>query len=412
MTRLLRRLVPLSLYAGLTLALCLSVWSLVRTETYRQKGEVVSSQALEIRSRVWQSREIVARIRGFLELARQTGKADTRLALSVRLLRFNLELMAHLEYVQLFLSPRNALDLGHVIEETDNVVLPVALYGGDYKRALQSISVADDYLIRLSSVTVDSSQGLRLAAQIANDAARNRLRLFGALSVLILSVIAIHQYNKANREKDQHIRSFSLLFAHMTRTRIAALRLFLGYLNEPSPPPPEMTDAALRTILELDTINEGLMTIGHARDKEQLAPLCRIIGDIVRSCKHELKVDTEEAHAVQVPASQFHLLIDELVRNAINAVAGRMDPVISIKAVVHGRFLRRSQLILTVSDNGTGMSPDLLAKAKEPFFSTKAGTHVGLGLTNCVELVKTMAGRLDISSTPGKGTSVRISYSI
>ncbi|WP_457301074.1 ATP-binding protein [Phyllobacterium sp. P5_D12] len=53
-----------------------------------------------------------------------------------------------------------------------------------------------------------------------------------------------------------------------------------------------------------------------------------------------------------------------------------------------------------------------MAKAKQPFFSTKAGGHVGLGLTNCVELMKTMAGRLDISSTPGKGTSVRIYYSI
>lgn len=138
----------------------------------------------------------------------------------------------------------------------------------------------------------------------------------------------------------------------------------------------------------------------------------RVIGDIVQSSIHELKVDTEEADEVQIPASQFHLLIDELVRNAINAVVGRTDPVISIKAIVQKRFLRRSQLILTVTDNGTGMSQELLAKAKEPFFSTKAGTHVGLGLTNCVELMKTMAGSLDISSTPGKGTSVRIRYSI
>jgi C4-dicarboxylate-specific signal transduction histidine kinase len=106
------------------------------------------------------------------------------------------------------------------------------------------------------------------------------------------------------------------------------------------------------------------------------------------------------------------LLLDELVLNAINAVAGRTDPVIAITGTVQRRFLRRSQLILTISDNGGGMSPDLLAKAKQPFFSTKAGGHVGLGLTNCVELMKTMAGSLDISSTPGKGTSVRIYYSI
>jgi C4-dicarboxylate-specific signal transduction histidine kinase len=85
--------------------------------------------------------------------------------------------------------------------------------------------------------------------------------------------------------------------------------------------------------------------------------------------------------------------------------------VISIKATVRARLLRRSQLILTVSDNGTDMSRDMLTKAKEPFFSTKAGVHVGRGLTSCIELVKTMTGKLDITSTPGIGPSVRITYS-
>ena len=143
------------------------------------------------------------------------------------------------------------------------------------------------------------------------------------------------------------------------------------------------------------------------------APLGQIINNIVTNSKTTLNVNADdEVRAVNVPASQFHLLLDELVLNAVNAVAGRTDPIIAITGTVRRRFLRRSQLILTVSDNGGGMSPDLLAKAKQPFFSTKAGGHVGLGLTNCVELMKTMAGRLDIISTPGKGTSVRIYYSI
>ncbi|WP_457301073.1 hypothetical protein [Phyllobacterium sp. P5_D12] len=60
--------------------------------------------------------------------------------------------------------------------------------------------------------------------------------------------------------------------------------------------------------------------------------------------------------AVNVPASQFHLLLDELVLNAINAVAGRTDPIIAITGTVRRRFMRRSQLILIISDNGGGMS--------------------------------------------------------
>ena len=413
MKRPFRALLPLALYAGLFLSLALSVWSLVRTETYRQKSEIITSQALEIRSRIWQSREDIARIAGALELARQTGRNVPQLATSVRLLRFNLSLLSHLEYVESFLGTGNQIELDGLIHRIDDVLLPVVLHGGDYGEALKSIASAERYLVRLSSTTVNSSQGLTLEAQIANDAALNRLRMFAAFSALLLSAIAIHQYNKTTREKDQHIKSFSLLFAHMTRTRIAALRLFLSYLNDRSLPTPEMTDAALHTILELDSINEGLMMIGHAPAKVPPAPLGQIFDNIVANCNTTLNVDAgDEVRAVNVPASQFHLLIDELLRNAINAVAGRPEPVISIKARVQKRFLRRSQLILTISDNGGGMSPDLLAKAKQPFFSTKAGGHVGLGLTNCVELMKTMAGRLDISSTAGEGTSVRIYYAI
>jgi signal transduction histidine kinase len=360
-----------------------------------------------------QSREKAARISGYLELSMSTGKNDPRLLQDLRLLRFNLKLIASLDYAAAFIKPPNMAILHHAIEAIDLTVVPVAMHGGNYEQALGSITTVDGYLVRLASVTVDYSQGLSATAQIATDAAHNMLVLFGAIAALILSIIAIWQHNKISWEKDQHIRSFSLLFAHMTRTRVAALRLFLGYLNGHSAPPSEMTNAAVRTIAELDSINEGLMMIGHARAKVPPAPLGQIINNIVTNSKNTLNVNADdEVRAVNVPASQFHLLLDELVLNAVNAVAGRTDPMIAITGTVRRRFLRRSQLILTVSDNGGGMSPDLLAKAKQPFFSTKAGGHVGLGLTNCVELMKTMAGRLDISSTPGKGTSVRIYYSI
>ncbi len=408
-----RQIVPLLLYAGLGAALWFSIWSTLRADVFRQQTERILNQASEVQWRASESREKVAQIKGYLELSQRVGALDPRILRAAKLLSFNLKSLARLDYASSFITDSNILALHRAINIVDKVLLPAASTGNQYDLAIQSVATIEMSLAGLSSAAVDHSQTLSATAHIAIDAARNRLIFFGALAILLVSVIAIHQYNKTNREKDQHIKSFSLLFAHMTRTRIAALRLFLSYLNDKSLPPPEMTDAALHTILELDSINEGLMMIGHARAKVPPAPLGQIINNIVTNCKNTLNVNAgDEVRAVNVPASQFHLLLDELVLNAINAVAGRTDPVIAITGTVRRRFLRRSQLILTISDNGGGMSPDLLAKAKQPFFSTKAGGHVGLGLTNCVELMKTMAGSLDISSTPGKGTSVRIYYSI
>jgi PAS domain S-box-containing protein len=63
---------------------------------------------------------------------------------------------------------------------------------------------------------------------------------------------------------------------------------------------------------------------------------------------------------------------------------------------------------LTVTDTGVGMSHEVLAHAFEPFFSTKGRTQgTGLGLATCYGIATQAGGRISISSTPGKGTSVR-----
>ena len=64
---------------------------------------------------------------------------------------------------------------------------------------------------------------------------------------------------------------------------------------------------------------------------------------------------------------------------------------------------------LTVADNGIGMPADVRDRALEPFFTTKAsGVGTGLGLSQIFGLVKAADGRMEIDSTPGLGTTVRI----
>ena len=60
---------------------------------------------------------------------------------------------------------------------------------------------------------------------------------------------------------------------------------------------------------------------------------------------------------------------------------------------------------ITVSDDGAGMSPDVLAKVREPFFSTKTG-GTGLGLPIADRIARAHGGALEIQSAPGVGTVV------
>jgi len=64
---------------------------------------------------------------------------------------------------------------------------------------------------------------------------------------------------------------------------------------------------------------------------------------------------------------------------------------------------------LCVSDTGCGMTPDVLARCLEPFYTTKPkGEGTGLGLATVYGIVKQAGGHVSIYSTPGLGTVVRV----
>jgi signal transduction histidine kinase len=66
---------------------------------------------------------------------------------------------------------------------------------------------------------------------------------------------------------------------------------------------------------------------------------------------------------------------------------------------------------ISVSDDGTGMSPDVLERAFEPYFTTKEiGTGTGLGLAQVKRLVERCNGTINIQSAENEGTTVRMLF--
>ncbi len=66
-------------------------------------------------------------------------------------------------------------------------------------------------------------------------------------------------------------------------------------------------------------------------------------------------------------------------------------------------------LSVEITDSGSGIAPEILARVCEPFFTTKAvGQGTGLGLAMVFGLAQQSHGRLRIESAPGEGTRVQI----
>jgi CheY-like chemotaxis protein len=64
---------------------------------------------------------------------------------------------------------------------------------------------------------------------------------------------------------------------------------------------------------------------------------------------------------------------------------------------------------IEVRDTGSGIPPEVLARVREPFFTTKpSGEGLGLGLSICDSLARSCGGSMEIDSQPGAGTTVRL----
>jgi signal transduction histidine kinase len=66
-------------------------------------------------------------------------------------------------------------------------------------------------------------------------------------------------------------------------------------------------------------------------------------------------------------------------------------------------------LVVTVADNGVGMTADVLEKAFDPFFTTRGvGSGSGLGLSTARDIIQSHGGDIHLESVPASGTTVRI----
>ena len=141
--------------------------------------------------------------------------------------------------------------------------------------------------------------------------------------------------------------------------------------------------------------------------------LGRLIGEHI-VIETRLAPDLE---AITADRSQLEQILINLAVNARDAMSGCGRLTISTSTadldetdtgqftIPAGRYA-----MLAVADTGTGMDPPTQAQIFEPFFTTKGpGEGSGLGLATVYSTVKQLGGYIEVTSTPGRGTTFRIS---
>jgi hypothetical protein len=111
----------------------------------------------------------------------------------------------------------------------------------------------------------------------------------------------------------------------------------------------------------------------------------------------EIVFEQKTVPLVEHDPSQIHQVLLNMLLNAIQAVAREGRIVVTLGS-------RDDYASISIADNGPGIPPETLKNIFRPFFTTK-GHGTGLGLSLARRIVEDHAGKIEVTSTPGQGTT-------
>ncbi|MCX6551519.1 MAG: HAMP domain-containing sensor histidine kinase, partial [Acidobacteria bacterium] len=133
-----------------------------------------------------------------------------------------------------------------------------------------------------------------------------------------------------------------------------------------------------------------------------LRRLCALVKPVHDTAGVRLTYEGAPVPAVDADAAQLELALLNLVSNAIDAMPAGGELVIRLAAA-------DSHATISVSDTGTGMPPDLVERAFEPWVTTKpVGRGTGLGLSITRSVIVDHGGSVAVRSAVGRGTTVTV----
>jgi signal transduction histidine kinase len=175
--------------------------------------------------------------------------------------------------------------------------------------------------------------------------------------------------------------------------------------------PPEFSktknlDMVERGIESIASLVQRLLWIGSAPDVEAgdcvFADAVGFVTDLLSAQFQKrgvrIVVDARELHVrLGIPRRDLVQVLMNLLMNARDAM-----PTGGTATLTCDR--KGDEAVITLSDTGVGISPDVLPRIFSPFFTTKGAKGTGLGLNVAESLIRNRQGRIEVRSTPGAGS--------
>ena len=221
----------------------------------------------------------------------------------------------------------------------------------------------------------------------------------------------------------QRVEAIGTLAGHIAHDFNNLLTIMIGYgeVLEDRHPSQEVTEL-LAAARRASTLTRQLLAFGRRQVMQvQRVDMNRVVAQVqamlTGAMGAQIRLSTTlepRLPQVEVDPGQLEQVLVNLAINARDAMpdGGTLHIDTSLVDVERpyfqmppGRYVR-----LSVSDTGTGISPEVLAHIFEPFFTTKGSRGTGLGLSSVYGIVKQSGGFIWCDSTPGQGATFTIYF--
>jgi PAS domain S-box-containing protein len=233
--------------------------------------------------------------------------------------------------------------------------------------------------------------------------------------------IALRQLHES--QKMESIGQLTGGVAHDFNNLLAVILGSLGLLKKAVPDNPRVSrllDRAIQGAERGATLTTRLLAFARRQElKVEFVELQKLVPDMLDFLRHSvgpsIAIHAEvspEVCAVEVDANQLELALINLAVNARDAMPNGGALTIACHNEDGGKkagLPPNPFVCISVNDTGEGMSEATLARAQEPFFTTKGiGKGTGLGLSMVQGFTAQSGGAVRIQSEPGKGTTVTL----
>ena len=205
----------------------------------------------------------------------------------------------------------------------------------------------------------------------------------------------------------------STFFIHDLKNAAASVNLTLKNLPKHFDDPAFRGDALRAVGNTAKRIDDMIARLSALRERPgaslQDTDLNQIVSDALGSVdpipRIEVARELQTVPPLRVDKEQIQSVITNLVLNAQEAMGSEGRVLVRTEH-------REGQVILSVSDNGCGMTPSFVNDSLfRPFQSTKK-KGLGIGLFQSRTIVQAHGGRVQVESQPGKGTTFQVSFPV